>query len=125
MNCMDYMKESSYCIVCSDPFCANCRTDYMCSACFYEESCVDSNALRDIRIQPITQYLQDILSRQEFDLFILLIKYWKNGNVKHVEKLLESFRQKYSPEFMRFIEQIENVLCDPDYIVDINNTKIT
>lgn len=43
---------------------------------------------------------------------------WKNGKIYMVDRYLSFLEKKLTSNTIKYIRQIENLLCDPEYIID-------
>jgi hypothetical protein len=114
------MKNKTFCIICADPYCDQCRTDFMCPMCKIREE--EETNEQDIitRLMPITDVLRRCLLPEDMNAVLAMTDDWKNGRIMDVDRRLAYLSLKLKDTTMKYLKQIEDVLCDPEYEVDQN-----
>lgn len=117
-SCLGKMSIPTFCIICGDTYCDECRTGFMCKICYYKEELSAKDQELTIRLRPILTALRNRVQPEDYKMVKSLVSAWRNGIISQADQYLANLSQRLKPTTIRFIKQVELILCDQNYIVD-------
>lgn len=118
LSCLKIIPKPSYCIICAEPHCQECLIEFMCLICSIKEEEKDQERDLTTRVEPIVGALRRCMLPEDYNAVLAMIEDWKAGRISDVDRRLTYLSLKLKDSTMRYIRQVEDILCDPEY--DIN-----